>query len=70
MTVRTVAPERSRATLEPTVVAGRTAWRTRVVVEGQAAVRAFLSAGADSVSLRWCQRDQWPTSLQVPLERK
>jgi hypothetical protein len=70
MTVRTVAPERSRATLERTAVAGRTAWRTRVVVEGQSAVRAFLSAGADSVSLGWCQRDQWLTSLHVPLERK
>jgi hypothetical protein len=70
MTVRTVTPARSRATLEPTVVAGRTAWRTRVVLEGQDAVRAFLSASAGSVSLGWCQRDQWLTFLHVPLERK
>jgi hypothetical protein len=70
MTVRTVTPERSRASLERTAVAGRSAWRTRVVVEGKAAVRAFLSAGADSVSLSWCQRDQWLTYLMVPLEHK
>jgi hypothetical protein len=70
MIVRTVTPERSSASLERTAVAGRSAWRIRVVVEGGAAVRAFLSAGADSVSLSWCQRDQWLTYLLVPLERK
>ena len=70
MTVRTVMPERSRASLERTAIAGRVAWITRVVVEGEAAVRAFLSAGADSVSLNWCQRDQWLTYIAVPLEGK
>lgn len=70
MTVRTVMPDRSRASIERTVVAGRSAWLIRVVVEGDEAVRAFLSAGADSVSLSWCQRDQWLTFIAVPLERK
>jgi hypothetical protein len=70
MNVGTVTPERSRATLEQAAIAGRAAWRTRVVVEGKAAVQAFLSAGADSVSLSWCQRDQWLTFMAVPLERR
>lgn len=70
MTVRTVSPERASASLEATIVEGQPAWRARVVVEGRDALRAFLSAGTDSVSLGWCQRDQWLTFLKVPLERK
>jgi hypothetical protein len=68
MRIRTVMPERSRAILERTVTAGKNAWCVRVAVEGRDAVRAFLATGADSISLGWCQRDQWLTYLVVPLE--
>lgn len=68
MLVHTVRPERARAILEPTVTAGKSEWRVRVVVEGRDAVQAFLASGAASVSLGWCQRDQWLTYLVVPLE--
>ena len=68
MSVHTASPERARAILEPIVTAGKCEWRVRVVVEGRDAVQAFLASGADSVSLGWCQRDQWLTYLSVPLE--
>lgn len=70
VTRRTVSPEHASASLEAIIVEGRPAWRVRVVVKGRDAVRAFLSAGTDSVSLGWCQRDQWLTFLRVPLDRK
>jgi hypothetical protein len=44
---------------------------TRVVVEiaGEAAVRAFFAAGADSVSLGWCERGVSLSSASVPVRR-
>ena len=51
-------------------VEGRTAYRLHLVVEGRAARDAFLAAQADSVSLGWCQRDRWLTSITVPLRRR
>lgn len=70
MMIRQTAPARTRVRREATALDGRSAWRVRIVVEGRAAAAAFLAAGADSVNLLWCQRDQWLTGIHVPLERR
>jgi hypothetical protein len=58
------------AHLESAVIAGQRAWLVRFTVTDPAALRAFRATGADSVSLGWCQRDQWLTFLHVRLERQ
>lgn len=68
MTVHITQPDRSRVTRQAVELEGRAAWRVRLVVEGRAVVAAFLAPGADSAGLGWCQRDQWLTALDVPLE--
>lgn len=70
MDVRRVVSNDARAVLTQKVLAGETLFHVRLIVEDPAAVKAFLSPTADSVSLSWCQRDQWLTHLTVALERK
>ena len=66
----TVRPDSARVTLSPATLKGEAAWRMVISLRGVAAVNAFLSAAADSVSLGWCQRSQWLTFVLVPLERR
>ena len=72
---RTVRPERATVILSPELLpdsaGGERAWRLRVSIEGAEAIGAMLEAKADSLSLGWCQRDQWlTTTITVPLERR
>jgi hypothetical protein len=67
MIVNTVRPDSASVRLVPTLLKGEHAWRIQVTVLG-AAVNAFLAAKDDTISLGWCQRDQWLTFIRVPLQ--
>ena len=49
--------------------ARRESGRVRLHVEGADAVRAYLGAGSDSVSVLWCQRDEQLSFIKTRLRR-
>jgi hypothetical protein len=68
MIASSVRPDSADVILVPTVLKGERAWRLQIAIRG-AAVNAFLAAEDDTIALSWCQRDQWLTSIRVPVQR-
>jgi hypothetical protein len=70
MQVGAVIPERVRTEIDTLTVDGQRMLRVHLAIDGKEAVRAFLAARTDTISLGWCQRDRSLTFLAVPLDRR
>jgi hypothetical protein len=58
-----------RRTMPTFAVASYDGIRVVIDIAGEEAVKAFLAAGRDSVSLSWCERGTTLSYLSVPLRR-
>lgn len=67
---RMITPDRVNGMLIEAAVYGERAWRLKVSLESASGIAVLLSTRADSLSLGWCQRSQWLTTITVPLERR